>query len=467
MEPGAEGCTGRNTVAVIGGGFSGLMTALHLVAREDGPAVLLIDRSTSFGRGPAYATDNPEHLLNVRAGNMSAWPDRPDDFADWLVANRIQPSAGGFATRASYGAYLQTLLQEGLSRSAPGRLTLVPDEAVAVEAQGTGWRVRLRAGQAMAADAVVLALGNLPPAAPGEVAEAALSSHAYVADPWAIRTEDLPEQGVAFLIGTGLTMVDVALTLSRARPGLHILAVSRHGLLPRRQLADGPPPLPAAAPPDLPLSGLLRAFRREAHTHDWRSVLDGLRPHAQTIWRGWRVEQERRFLRHLRPWWEVHRHRVAPAVSSRLDHLTGAGLLSVAAGRIRAIEPEGDGLSVVWAPRHGGDLRRTRAAMVVNCTGPAADLARAGDPLVSQMFAQGLIRPDPCRIGLQVDKENRLVGADGVAHPTLFAVGAPTRGALWEITSVPYIRSQAPACAEAATLSVLASARVGEAGFRA
>jgi len=154
----------RPTVAIVGAGFSGLLTALHLVADPAGPRVRLIERSGSFGRGAAYATANPDHLLNVRVGNMSAFPDRPDHFTEWLSGRGGWSAHGGFVTRGVYGDYLQDLLRQALEETAANRLLLEQDEAADVRPSGDGWRVRLGIGRELSVQAVVLAPGVLKPA---------------------------------------------------------------------------------------------------------------------------------------------------------------------------------------------------------------------------------------------------------------------------------------------------------------
>ena len=439
----------RPTVVVVGAGFSGLLTALHLLRAPDGPRVRLCERRPRFARGAAYSTSDAEHLLNVRAGNMSAFADAADHFLRWL---ETAPCAQGrppgpFVSRGLYGSYLQGLLRSAAEGARAGRLILEADGVEAVRRDGAGWRVRLDVGREFGAEAVVLAVGNLPPQAPPGFSDAALSSAAYVADPWGGDVDRLPHEGQAVLLGTGLTMVDAALRLARERPGLRLLAVSRRGLLPRRHLGEGPAPAAMPPPRGLGAAALARTLRVAAQEADWRAVVDGLRPHVQDTWREWPLEERERFLRHLRPWWDVHRHRLAPAVATKLDHLTASGGLSTAAGRVEAVEPAGRGLAVAWSPRGTRDRLQVHAAAVVNCTGPNGDLDRVRDPLLRGLADAGLIRADACRLGLEVDAAGRLVGRDGRANPTLLGVGPLTRGAFWEITSVPDIRVQAAACA--------------------
>ena len=436
---------GRPTVAVIGAGFSGMLTALHLAAHPQGPVVRLIERSRAFGRGAAYATANPDHLLNVRVSNMSAYPDDPDHFTRWLARHEGWSSHGGFVTRGVYGDYLQDLLREALETTTPGRLLLEQDEAVDVQRAGEGWRVRLALGREIEAGAVVLALGVLRPAPPAAADAALLNSPRYLADPWDPKAQIDDEVQDVLLLGAGLTMVDAAVSLWR--PGRRFWAISRRGLTAR-------PHAPTALNgPAVELGGsplrMLQAVRAAAGEGQWREAIDSLRPHVQAIWLGWSQAERRAFLRHLRPWWDVHRHRLAPGVARRIGLLMRGRELVVRAGEVTGLALTRDNVEVSWRPRGVRVLRRLSVGAVVNCAGLLGDLEQASEPLLQKLLARGHIRPDPCRLGAEVDAGSRLVGAGGQPEAGLYAVGPLTRGAFWEITSVPDIRSQAAGAAQA------------------
>ena len=436
----------RPVVAVVGGGFSGLMTALRLLEAPFGPRIRMIERRPWFARGAAYSTPDGDHLLNVRASNMSANPERPSEFLEWLAKEGDPQAASAFVSRGRYGAYLQAKLRRAAETAQAGRLILDADNVSGLSPSGEGWTLRMDVGRRLHADAVVLAVGNLAPHRLPALEDSAALSAAYVDDPWSDRLERT-DAGLAVLLGTGLTMVDVALRLERERPRLKLLAVSRRGLLPRRHLDEGPASSAWSRPAQGSPVKLLRELRRRAKDEDWRAVLDGLRPQVQQVWGGWTLAERGRFLRHARPWWDVHRHRLSPAVASRLDHLTASGRLSTVPGRLRRISAAGARLEMRWTPRGTCDEVTVIADAVVNCTGPNGDVAASRDPLLSDLIAQGWIRPDPCGLGMEVDRRGRAVARDGRASSTLFAVGPMTRGALWEVTSVPDIRVQAAACA--------------------
>jgi uncharacterized NAD(P)/FAD-binding protein YdhS len=427
-------------VAVVGGGYSGTLQAIQLAER--GARVTLIERDDRIGRGVAYSTVHADHLLNVRASGMSAFPDRPDHFAAWVTAQGLG-DGGTFVQRRDYGRYLTGLLE---AATASGRVAVRRAEVVDVAA---GEEVALRGGDRIEADAVVLGSGNLAPDTPGVIAAAGLLKGVYVADPWAADlAAGLGENDDVLLIGTGLTAIDAALMLDSGGFRGRILALSRRGLLPRAHV-DAPVSLKVLETlPEPHCLTLLAETRRRTERIGWRAAVDSLRPVTQSLWAGADVAERRRFLRHLRPWWDVHRHRIAPSIAARIDGMAASGRLQVAAGKIVSVAQDGQ---VRWRARGEAGERTLRAARIVNCTGPQADINRAGDPLLDALLAAGRVRADPCRIGVDVDADCRVISAEGQPSDTLRAVGPITRGAFWEIVAVPDIRRQVKAVAEALT----------------
>jgi uncharacterized NAD(P)/FAD-binding protein YdhS len=406
-------------VAVVGGGYSGTMAAVEIARRVPGADVALIEKRDRFAAGAAYSTLSPSHLLNVRARSMSAFADDPEHFTRWLAGEGL----GGwdsFARRRDYHRYLAAILDDAPVRRVRG-------EALAAE----GEALALASGERIPFDALVLAGGNYPGRLPARL------DIPTIDDPWSESGCEAiaglaRQSGEVLLAGTGLTMVDVALSLEDAGFAGRMTAVSRRGLVPRAQEERPDAPLPGEPPARL--RDLVRHVREG---RPWRAAVDSLRPHSAALWQGLGDAEKRRFLRHLRPWWDVHRHRIAPAVARRIEALRASGRLAVAAGRIGG----GPGGETEIALRGGGSLRR-RFAAAVNCTGPEGSIERVEDPLVRQMIESGRARPDRLGLGLEVDADSRLVGAGGTASHRLFAVGPLSRGAFWEIVAVPDIRGQ-------------------------
>ncbi|GAA2352374.1 FAD/NAD(P)-binding protein [Dactylosporangium salmoneum] len=425
---------------VVGGGCSGALAAIHL--RED-PAreVVIVDPAPfgSLGRGAAYRTVDPAHLLNSRAAAMSALADEPGDFVDWCRDQGVPVGPADFAARRVFGDYLHDRLR---------RVSFVHVRAVATRVRADG-TVLLRGGGTLSAGRVVLALGHGAPAGPLAITSAVRTHPYYVGNPWLPGAlERVPGDLPALLIGTGLTALDVALTLGGRGRRAPVLAVSRRGLVPQPHLERQPPGDAAFAYHGTDAAGLLRAVRAYAATQpDWRSAVDAIRPQIDRLWWQLSVDARQRFLRHVAAYWEVHRHRMAPGVAEQVQRMRATGALRITAGKIRAIRRGERGFVVTV-----GDETWPVGA-IVNCTGPGG---AATTTLGRALLDDGLARRDATGIGLDVDGLGRLIDRGGEPSERLFAVGPTRRGAWWETTAVPEIRAQAKALSELVGSTALA-----------
>ncbi|MCZ0737585.1 FAD/NAD(P)-binding protein [Phreatobacter sp. AB_2022a] len=430
---------GTTDIAIVGGGASGALLAVRLMHRMTMPVrVTLFDRSARPGLGIAYATTSCAHLLNTRAGDMSAFAEDPDHFRRWAGV-----TAGGFVPRQLYGRYLQAMLADAAA-AGRGRLQIVADDVVGLRPAASDLILTTAGGASLAARFVVLATGYRPPAAD--------TGLAWRRDPWGSDIFDgLDPAGQVLLVGTGLTMIDMVISLMERDHLGQIVALSRRGLLPRTH----PPDAGAGAGADTDLLFAGRLSRRLARFRalseaagGWEAVMQDLRPRNGALWHSLDDRQRRRFLRHLRPWWEVHRHRAPPSVGVGLKAVIAAGQLTVLAGRLLAIEATGEQARVTVQLREGGRHETHVFDRVVDCSGARCDPDDA-DRLQAQMLRDGLMRADRLGLGIDVDGRDRVLDRDGVASQRLFALGPPTRGRHWEITAIPDIRRRAAELAEA------------------
>lgn len=428
-------------VAIIGAGFSGTLQAINLL-RHGGPRATLIERAPVAGEGLAYGAAYAGHLLNVRASNMSALPDDPDHFVRWLAANGAGETAATFVQRVTYGAYLRDLLARARTE-AGDRLHVVRGDAMDVQHTGEGARVLLADGRTVDADTAVVAVGNLPPHDPPGLSTDTLSEARYKSDPWDRNVpRGLTDDDTMLLIGTGLTMVDVALLLDSGGFRGRVVALSRRGLLPQRHEAPGPMMPRLAQRPVASPSRLVDMIRARGEEIGWRNAVDELRPYTQAMWANADDADRARFLRHLRPWWDIHRHRLAPRVADRIAAMQARGQLQIVAGKTLSAREDENGITVTWR-RRGHETPETMTVQrIVNCTGPQGDLTRTTEPLLATLYQRGAIRPDPAHLGLDVDAQARTIAADGTPNEWLHALGPMTRGAFWEIVAVPDIRQQ-------------------------
>jgi uncharacterized NAD(P)/FAD-binding protein YdhS len=442
------------SITVVGAGFSGTLLSLHLLRHcPPDTHIRLIERNRQFGPGQAYATDNPNHLLNVPAGRMSAFPDQPTHFLHWLQARPlhevggVMPDHGSFVPRRLFGRYIRQQLHDALRGRSSVHLELLHGSVVSITQERRNLRLHIEGGHDIATDIAVLALGNFTPE-PLPVADSMFYDPAlYCPDPWSPSAfAELDPAAPVLLIGAGLTMVDAVISLLDQGHVGPIHAVSRRGLLPRcHTSAVAAPRAPLAYPRGL--RALTRFLRAEAEHAlaaggTWQSVIDGLRPVTQEIWAALSAQDRQRFLRHLRTWWDVHRHRIAAPVAARIEAARASGQLRVHAGRLRGYASAGDRMTVRYRPRGSDEITTLHVARVVNCSGPATDYRHVADPLVRSLLIEGVGRPDPSRLGLDVSENCALRNRSGVESHRLFAVGPVTKGAFWEMTAVPDIRHQ-------------------------
>lgn len=427
-------------VLIVGGGASGALMATHLLKSAPGTHVTIVEKQGIPGCGIAYATDNPQHLLNTRVRNMSAFPDDPEHFLRWLHGRDEACVATGdcFVSRATYGRYLESLVA---TTRRDDRLHCVSGEVLRLEPSDDGVRAHLDDGTALLADTAILATGHAVPAEPRDGLRSA----------WDFTPPEDRDARVV-IVGTGLSMVDhVVGLLGRGHRG-PITCLSRRGLLPQPHVSGTAPPLGhREVPLGAPVSALLhwlRARLRSAGAQGipWQLVIDGLRPHVAAIWQSWDAETRARFLRHCSSRWEVHRHRMPPQSARAIATARDSGQLTILRARFAGAVPMGAQTGIVIA-RSDGTRRMLIADHAIDCRGTRRNPETDSVPVIRDMLARGLARLDPLRLGLDTTPGARVIARGGVVSGRVFAIGPCARGALWEITAIPDIRLQ---CADLA-----------------
>jgi uncharacterized NAD(P)/FAD-binding protein YdhS len=438
------------SIAIVGGGASGALMAAHLLkCAGDRVRLTLIEPRAQIGRGLAYATENVSHRLNVRASNMSAFPDDPDHFWNWLRANGHRgEDRFCFVPRLVYGRYLGGLIEDRLGETDRGRVRWLRETVTGLSERDGAITLRFSSSDSAMFDMAILCCGH----------EASETLDAPFVSPWEDpRSWNAAPDSTVLILGTGLTMVDASIALSESGHRGPIVALSRRGLLPQAhrrvdvaQITQTELPSPARLAPFLHWLRV-RARNEMRSGGDWRSVVDGLRPHVQAIWRAMPSRSRQRFLEHARPWWDIHRHRMAPEVEAKIRALQDSGQLRILSGRILEVNANRDGASVSIRPRASEIEVRLKVSRIVSCRGLTSDPRRSANPLVAQLVADGYARPDPLGIGLDVDDDCAVVDASGRASERIFAVGPMSQAAFWESIAVPDIRLQVASLARRLT----------------
>jgi uncharacterized NAD(P)/FAD-binding protein YdhS len=377
---------------------------------------------------------------------MSAWPDRPDDFVEWALARRDNVLPTDFVPRQWYGEYVRdTLLAAAADSSESAKLSVVFDEVRRVARHpGGGWMVHLARGASLRADAVVLAIGHRAPSDP--IGRKWIGPKTrFIADPWRPFAMNVvaPDEPVV-VMGSGLTAVDAVLSLSAQERRAPITLVSRNGLLPQSHSATPLPPADLGdlvstaltAPGGVRARTLLREVRRMARALagrgvDWRSVIDGLRPHTARLWQAMPVAERRRFLSRLRPFWEVHRHRMALPVAERFRALLEGGEVRMLCGRVvsaRELEKE---VRIVVRARGTERQDELSAGWVINCTGPMPSNSADSNPVIGSLLVHGWLRLDELALGIETSPAGNAITASGNELPDVFVVGTLRKPAFW------------------------------------
>jgi uncharacterized NAD(P)/FAD-binding protein YdhS len=465
------------TVALIGDGFSAVAVGLHLLRSLPTGATLRVQgHAARMGRGLAYGTECEAHLLNVPAGRLGWLAADEGQFAWWLSAQGLPWLPSDFVPRRLMGDYLQAQWQAGVAAATARSVRVVMDAAplVGLQRAARGWTLGLPEGRSCQADQVVLATGHLGPAA--------LSTPAAVDN-----TPPADAQAPVLIVGAGLTAVDHILALRAQGHQGEIHVLSRRGQMPQPHRVLEARPCVGLAPAALlgadqtlrSLTRQVRAWVAEAtrQGQDWRDVMASLRPDTPALWQRLSLRDRRQFLRHLQPWWDTHRHRMAPEVWQRLQAERAAGRLHLWAGRLHSLTPSSqaghpDNISgapstrvaswtatwtAVWQARGttGAEgLHTLQVAAVRNCTGPSTDLQRTPDPLWTGLRARGLVSADALGLGLLVDARYRPLDACGVPNEGLYYVGPWLKAQYWEAIAIPELRVHAQRAADAVTAAV-------------
>jgi uncharacterized NAD(P)/FAD-binding protein YdhS len=448
-------------VAIIGGGAAGATLMSELLERRS-PHPLHVDWYTGGGtpaRGIAYGTVSPRHLLNVRAASMGMYAGKPRGFLEYAQA--IDDTVGGadFLSRDLYGNYLESEVQRCLDQAAllGHDVRIVPLAVDALVPEGNGVSI-VYGDEQSHADVAVLAVGSLPPRPLPGVADDVFADGRYITDPWpflaAASYDERPLR--VTVVGLGLTAVDVILHLSELWPNAVFTAISRHGLPPEAHTVATAAPtddgaeLVEAMRDDPTARGWMNHLRESiGQSEDWRTVIDGLRPHTPSLWQMLPHDERARFLRHARWAWERARHRMPPQVADSIAALEAAGRLQRRRGRMQCVQSTADGSLEVALLKRDGRSIPLPADIVIQTVGLNTDAQRTAHPLVQQLVTNGHVVPDSLGMGLLAQTNGQLLARSGQPWPTLYAIGTLLRGSLWESTAMPEIRVQARNLADA------------------
>lgn len=449
----------KKRIAVVGVGFSGLMTSIHLIKNaRSGMKLYLINDKHSFGKGIAYSTSSGNHLLNVPAAKMSCIPSSPDHFVDWIYRkhpyNLISKEMLGrmFLPRKEYGEYLLETWNETLKDKDPGvEVEIISGRVNDVIEKEKNYYLVLDRDDRLEVDYIILATGNEVPGNPRIKDPSFYNSKRYYNDPWKPEsTANLKDEKDILIIGSGLTMVDTVLSLLDNKFKGTIYCVTRNGynVLPHRHSGISYSGFLEEMHEPFDINSLFRLFRK--HINIIRKfglsaepLVDSIRPITQRIWTKLNKAEKERFLLHLRHFWNVARHRLPIHVHDTIQNLRIDGKLIIKKGRPLHLEESGGEVKVEYWDRNLKQNGYITVTRVINCSGPISDITKTRNALLINMFKSGLIREDDLNLGIDAMITGAVLNSYGKPSDSIFTLGSNLRGLLWETTAVPELRVQA------------------------
>lgn len=462
----------RPTVVILGGGYTGAATAIDLSRNSTAPLdIVVVEPRDQVGRGVAYSAKHPDHRLNGATGFQNMIPEEPDNIDNWFrdtIGFENDPEAEAFdgsifVRRWDFGSYVNSVFERFRTQN-PSNSTIRHVQDVAVDVQQTDekFQVSLQTGTPLTADAVIITTSNGPPTLPFPFSGVFDNHPAMLSNPWDIAAiQAIPPDARGLVIGTGLTAADVVAVLARQNHRGRVISMSRRGLRPTsrpRSHAAFPNPFwdRVTRSPSLftekhgrlrTALGVLRAIRADVAKVEqqglpWQVAFDDLRDSLRDIWIHLPFDEKRRALRHLNPFYDIHRFRYPPQTEAQLLAAEDAGMLDRRRGHLLAATKNGQRIDVEWQDRdHGVRLNET-FDFVVSCVGPEMRPEKTGNPILQALMNRGLARPSPLGKGLDVDTECRAIAKDGAAMKNLFVLGPLTFTTFAYSIGAPFIMAQ-------------------------
>jgi uncharacterized NAD(P)/FAD-binding protein YdhS len=440
-------------VLIIGGGFSGMMIAINLIMNEDDALITIINDTYEPPLGAAYSTKNNVHLLNVPAGKMSAFANKPSDFIDWLKSKKeyrhllTDSIENEFVSRTIYGAYLTDIFENYKSHP---KINWINGTANDINITSEGYDIILKNNERYSGNILILASGNMLPSNPPIKNETFYYSKNYFRNPWNDSfLNTISRNKPILIIGTGLTMIDCLLSLKSIQFKEKIYAISPRGYIPKSHTKVELYPDFYSEIKGHTLLTIFKTVRKhikiaEEKNIPWQSVIDSLRPYVQDIWKSFADKEKLQFISHVRHIWGVARHRLPQHIHSEIEQLIKTGQLEIIGGRINnIIETNDNELNVEILLRKQKNNKTIKASCAINCTGPQTNYNEIENELYQNLIRKKIILPDTNRLGIKATTNYEVLKSENTAYKNMYAIGSLLRGVLWETTAIPELKQQA------------------------
>ncbi len=456
-----------NKIGIIGGGFSGLMVAYHLIINSKSQITIhIIDDNFKNGKGIAYSCNSSELILNVTAGKMSAINSDPDHFLNWAskhadyINTEKKILSNAYLPRNFYGKYLESIWHEINTIAINNKIIIdvLKKNAVDIDKVNNDFKVTFSDGNTETYSSCILSTGNQPPQNPTVFNQEILQSNIYYQNPWDEKIYNKINNKLPILIiGNGLSMVDTVIELKNIGFNNKIFSLSPHGynILPHRtnDVTYEDIKIEYKILNNISLLNVLKLIN--FHRKKLRSlgvsaeaVIDAIRPFSQEIWRKFTINEKRIFLNRLRHFWGVARHRLPMQIHDKIQNYRIKNELEIIAGKIIDANVINDEIKVLYTNRITNENSELIIGKIINCTGPEMNYSKCDNKLLLNCIRKGYIQQEDLNLGINIDVTSfQVKGHNNQIVKNLFTLGSSLRGELWESTSVTDIKIQAESVA--------------------
>jgi uncharacterized NAD(P)/FAD-binding protein YdhS len=453
-------------IGIIGGGFTGTMLASQLIEKSNTPfEIIIIAKKETFIKGIAYNPYSKKHLLNVITSKMSAYPNLPNHFLDWVMKmpdfkDKDQTLiANSFLPRYLYGEYLIDIWKntESNAKSKNITITFCDNEVIDLNLKKNTISLTLDNKSELIINQCIIATGNNLPGNPSIKNNNFYTNKNYFQNPWsADSVKNIKSNLPVLIIGNGLTMVDTVFGLIENNFKEEIYSISPNGfnILPHRHNGLKYTKLTEELKENMRLYDLVKLVNK--HIKISRSfgvsaepIIDSLRPYSQKIWQSFTDEEKKLFMQRIRHLWGVARHRFPVHSHDKIQQLRIDGKLHIYAGKIVDINETGECVTVEYFDKKEKQNKKIKVSRVINCTGPETNLMNLDGNFLKNCLQKGIIKQDNLKLGISANTQTfQVINSIGEAHKNLFTLGSNLKGELWESTAVNELRDQAEQLAE-------------------
>lgn len=376
-------------IAIIGYGASSIITIYNLLKQAKNSEFCIDVFAKDDSCGVAYETNNDNHLLNVRAINISGVLDDNYDFVNYLINHGYKYNEHDFVPRKIYKEYLKNLRSRSFDFASNKNisLSLFYNNIEEISCQDSKFFIGdIKRGY----DFVFLCI----------------SAKFIDNNFFNIDISKYIQKSEIHIKGAGLTAFDAIISLQDLNYMGTIFLHSRSKRIPQphnQKINNFLNPIIDISDAQIPLSILFKKFVSRCRNSDnWQEKFDSIRPITNDIWNQFTLEKKKRFMRHLFRLYNIHRHRSPISIYNKIAHLLMYQKVVLTNEALKNLD-------------------------FIDCTGFNFNYR---DQLIESLIANNIVRKNELEMGIDSSKKN------------FFIIGALNSGSLLETTAINEIKCQ-------------------------